>query len=163
MKFIVLIALATAACSRPSLNAPAEYRARDDSFAASLPGGWKVDDSPDETRKASFFGPPTGPAAFTQSIRVSLYPAKSPEAYRATRTGLPTPLQETAVGGATAQEFFSESEFRDPHAGVTKLSARAVMLPTPRGLFVLEHTWPTGAAADRETFENLLRTFTPKG
>ncbi len=162
MKRFLLIALAAAACSRPGPNAPAEYRARDNSFIASLPGGWKVDDSPDETRKASFFGPPSGPGAFAQSIRVSLYPATPPEAYRAGRAGLPTPLQETAVGGAKALEFLSDSEFRNPHAGVTRLSSRAVMLPTSQGLFVLEHTWPAGGGADRAAFENLLRTFKPK-
>lgn len=162
MRLFLLIALAATACSRPTPNAPAQYRSLDDSFTASLPGGWKVDDSPDTTRKASFFGPPNGPGVFAQSIRVSLYPATTPDAYRAARAGFPTPPKETAVGDAKAHEFLSHSEFRDPHAGVTKLSARVVMLPTSRGLFVLEHTWPAGGAADRETFENLLRTFKPK-
>ena len=162
MKRLLIIALAAAACSRPGPNAPAEYRPADGSFSASLPGGWKVDDSLGETRKAAFFGPPSGPGAWTEMIRVSLYPATTPQAYRATRPGLPTPLQETAAGGAKALEFLSNSEFRDPHAGVKKLSSRVVMLPTAQGLFVLEHAWPDGAPASREAFAGLLSTFKPK-
>ncbi|MDD5302524.1 MAG: hypothetical protein PHS14_05375 [Elusimicrobia bacterium] len=161
MKPILIALLAAAACSRPAPNAPAEYRPADDSFSATLPGGWKVDDSPAETRKAAFFGPPAGPGAFTEMIRVSLYPATTPEAYRAKQSGLPTPLRETAAGGAKAWEFLIDSEFRDPHAGVKKLSSRVVALPTPRGLFVLEHTWPAGEPSGREAFEELLRTFKP--
>lgn len=38
--------LAAAACSRPVPDARVEYRSADESFSASLPGGWKVDDSP---------------------------------------------------------------------------------------------------------------------
>jgi hypothetical protein len=158
----MIAALAVLACSRPAANAPAEYRPADDSFSATLPGGWKVDDSPGETRKAAFFGPPAGPGAFAEMIRVSLYPATTPEAYRAARPGLPTPLNEVSVGGAKAWEFMSDSEFRDVHSGVRKLSSRVVSITTPQGLFVLEHTWPAGAPAGREAFEELLRTFKPK-
>ena len=159
---LILIAVLAAACSRPAPDAAADYRPDDDSFSAALPGGWKVDDSPSETRKAAFFGPPSGPAAFTEMIRVSLHPATTPEAYRAARPGPPTPLKETSAGGAKAWEFLSDSELPDPHGGVKKLSSRIVTLPTPRGLFVLEHTWPAGAPSGREAFEELLRTFKPK-
>lgn len=159
---LLMIAVLAAACSRPAPDAPAEYRPADDSFSASLPGGWKVDDSPGETRKAAFFGPPAGPGAFSEMIRVSLQPATTPEAYRASRPGLPTPLRETSAGGAKAWEFLSDSEFRDPHAGIKKLSSRVVLVPAPGGLFVLEHTWPAGAPSGREAFEELLRTFKPK-
>ncbi|MDP3544109.1 MAG: hypothetical protein Q8T11_16705 [Elusimicrobiota bacterium] len=162
MKRLLLIALAAAACSRPAPDAPADYRPDDESFSATLPGGWKVDDSPAETRKASFFGPPAGPAAFSEMIRVSLHPGTTPEAYRASRQGLPSPLKETEAGGAKAWEFLSDAEFRDPHAGVKKLSSRFVAIPTPKGLYVLEHSWPAGASAGREAFEELLRTFKPK-
>jgi len=162
MRIFLIAALAAAACSRPAPNAPAEYRPADESFSAAMPGGWKVDDSPGETRKAAFFGPPSGPGAFTEMIRVSLHPATTPEAYRASRPGLPTPLQPAVVGGAKASEFLIDSEFRDPHAGVKKLSSRVVAVPTEKGLFVLEYTWPAGAPAGREAFEELLRTFQPK-
>lgn len=162
MRLILIAALAASACSRPAPDAPAEYRPADDSFSATLPGGWKVDDSPAETRKAAFFGPPSGRGAFTEMIRVSLYPATTPEAYRAARPGLPTPLTETSAGGAKAWEFLSDSEFPDPHGGVKKLSSRVVAVPTPRGLFVLEHTWPAGEPSGRPAFEELLRTFKPK-
>lgn len=162
MRRILLIAALAAACSRPAPNAPAEYLPPDESFTATMPGGWKVDDSPSETRKASFFGPPTGPGAWTGMIRVSLYPGKSPEEYRASRPGPAAPLQESAAGGAKAWTLLSESEFHDPHAGVRKLSSRSVLVQTPRGLFVLEHTWPAGAPVGAEAFEELVRTFKPK-
>lgn len=162
MRLLMIAALAAAACSRPSPYAPAEYRPADDSFSATLPGGWKVDDSPGETRQAAFFGPPSGPGAFTEMIRVSLHPATTAEAYRARQQGLPTPLNEIAVGGAKAVEFLNDSEFRDPHSGVKKLSSRVVALPTPRGLYVLEHSWPAGAPSSSAAFEELLRTFKPK-
>ncbi len=166
MKLLLIAVLAAAACSRPAPNAPVEYRPADDSFSASLPGDWKVDDGPAETQKATFFGPPSDPGAFTASIGVSLRPATTPLAYRATRGGMPilpsTPLAETSVGGTKAQEFFVDSEFRDPHSGVKKLSSRVVMLPTAAGLFVLEHTWPAGAPAGQAAFDELLRTFKPK-
>lgn len=159
---LLLIAVLAAACSRPAPNAPSEYRPADDSFSAALPGGWKVDDSPAEMRKAAFFGPPSGPGAWAEMIRVSLYPTTTPQAYRAGQPGLPTPLQETSAGGTKAWEFLNDSEFRDPHSGVKKLSSRVVVLPTPQGLFVLDHTWPAGAPAGREAFAELLRTFKPK-
>lgn len=162
MKLFVLAVLAAAACTRPAPDAPAEYRSADESFSASLPGGWKVDDTPGETRQAAFFGPPAGPAAFTEMIRVSLHPETTPEAYRASRPGLPTPLTQTAAGGAKAWEFRTDYELRDPHAGIKKMSSRVAAVPTPRGLFVLEHSWPSGAPAGREAFEELLRTFKPK-
>lgn len=162
MRLLLIALLAAAACTRPSPDASAEYRPEDASFTASLPGGWKVDDSPGETRKAAFFGPPAGPGAFTEMIRVSLHPETTSEAYRASRPGLPTPLKETSAGGAKAWEFLNDSETRDPHAGSKKLTSRSVVVPTPRGLFVLEHTWPTGAPSGREAFEELLRTFAPK-
>lgn len=162
MRRLLLLALLAVACTRPSPDGSAEYRPEDESFTATLPGGWKVDDSPGETRKAAFFGPPSGPGAFTEMIRVSLHPATTPEAYRAARPGLPTPLRETAAGGAKAWEFLSDSEFPDPHGGTRKLSSRVVTVPTPRGLFVLEHAWPAGAPSGRPAFDELLRTFKPK-
>lgn len=162
MKPILIAALAVAACSRPAPNAPAEYRPADDSFSATLPGDWKVDDSPGETRKASFFGPPAGPDAFTRIIRVSLHPGFTPQGYRATRSGPPTPLAETTVGGAKAWEFYSDFEFRDPHAGVKKRSSRVVAVPTAKGLFVLEYERPAGAPPDSDAFAALLNSFKPK-
>ena len=159
---LLLIAVLAAACSRPSADTPAEYLPADQSFSATLPGGWKVDDGPAETRKAAFFGPPTGTGAFTAVIRVSLYPATTPQDYRATRSGLPTPLVEMTVGGAKAWEFLVEGEARDPHAGVTKLASRVVSVQTAHGLFVLEHTWHADLPAGGQAFEELLRTFKPK-
>jgi hypothetical protein len=161
MKRLLFAALALAACSRRAPNAPAEYRPADASFSATLPGGWKVDDAPDETNKASFFGPPSGPAAWTELIRVSLE-QRTPEAYRASRSGLPSPLTPAAFGGPRAREFLNDAEVPDPHGGVKKRSSRFVLIPTSKGLFVLEHTWPSGAPAGGDAFEVLLRTFKPK-
>lgn len=161
MRRLVIAVLAALACSRPAAITPAEYRPADNSFSATVPGGWKVDDSPGETRKASFFGPPSGPGAWSALIRVSLHPAMTPEAYRASLGGLPTPLQEAKAGGSKAWEFLNDSEFRDVHAGVKKTSSRTVVLTTAKGLFVLEHTWPAGVPLGREAFEELLSTFKP--
>lgn len=157
MRAWILVALAAAACARTSApGAPVDYSPADGSFSAALPGGWKVDDAAGETRKAAFFGPGG------EMIRISLHPGRTPEAYRASLGGLPTPLSETSVGGAKAFELLAATEFRDPHAGVQKTSLRAVLLPSPRGLWALEHVWPSGAPPSKAVFEDVLRTFKPK-
>jgi hypothetical protein len=149
------VLLSAAACSKKAAG-PVEYAAPDGSFAAALPGGWKVDDLPGESRKAAFFGPGS------EMIRVSLHANATPESYRASRAGLPTPLVDAEAGGAKAREFLVDTEFPDPHSGPKRFSSRVVLLATPGGLFVLEHAWPAGTPGSKAVFDDVLRTFKPK-
>lgn len=162
MKRLMIAVLLAAACARTDPNGPALYVSRDDAFSATLPGGWRVDDSPGETRKAAFFGPPAGERPFAEMIRVSLRPGATPEGYRGSVQGLPTPLAETSAGGAKAWEFLSTYEFHDPHAGIKKFATRAVLVPSSAGLYVLEHSWPAGTDGSRAAFDALLASFKPK-
>ncbi|UPT75086.1 MAG: hypothetical protein M0D55_05070 [Elusimicrobiota bacterium] len=155
MRTIALAVLLFAACSRPS-GGPVVYSAPDGSFSAALPGGWKVDDMPGESRKAAFFGPGA------EMIRVALHANATPESYRASRGGLPTPLVDSEAGRAKAREFLVDTEFPDPHSGPKRFSSRVVLLPTPGGLFVLEHAWPAGTPGSKAVFDDVLRTFKPK-
>lgn len=143
--------LLAAACSRPSSpNAPAEYSPADGAYTTALPGGWKVDDGADS---AAFFG--TG----GEMIRISRHAGRTPEEYRASLGGAPTPLAETSVAGAKAWELRASSEFRDPHAGTQKLSSRVVLVPYAGGVWALEHVWPASSAESKAVFDGVLSTF----
>lgn len=143
--------LLAAACSRPSSpDAPAEYSPADGAYSTSLPGGWKVDDGPDS---AAFFG--TG----GEMIRISRHAGRTPQEYRASLSGAPTPLVETAVAGTKAWELLASSEFRDPHAGTQKLSSRVVLVPYAGGVWALEHVWPASSPESKPVFDGVLGSF----
>lgn len=143
--------LLAAACTRaPAPDSPAEYVPDDGAYTASLPGGWKVDDGPDS---AAFFG--TG----GEMIRISRHAGGTPESYRASLGGLPTPLTETTVAGSKAWETLASGEFRDPHAGLQKLRSRVVLVPYEGGVWALEHVWPASSAESKAAFDGVLSSF----
>jgi hypothetical protein len=143
-----------------------EYSAPDGSFAARLPGGWKVDDAPGVSRKAAFFGPPDGAKPFAQLIAVSFYPAggryKDADEYLATQAALgrAEPAREARAGGRRATEMTLRTRFNDIHSGVQPLVTRVVAVPVDGGFFALEHTWPEGTAPS-PAFEELVAGFKP--
>ena len=168
-RLAAVLLLCAAACSKPAPvpgGAPAGYVAPDGSFSASLPGGWKVDDSPGEHRKASFFGPPDGDKPFSDLISVSFYPAggryQNVDEYVASKSSLGPPAlpREVMVAGVRGVELTVLSEFRDVHTGVHRLVTRALAVPAAKGFFALEHTWPEGAAPS-PAFDELVRSFKP--
>ena len=159
MKPLLFALLAFASCTSNSGEKSMEYEPPNGSFRARLPVDWKVDDSPDARSQAVFYGPPSAPGTFAQMIRVSLVVDSSPDSYRASRPGLPSPLAETFVSGEKSWEFLTARAFIDPHSGTSKIYSRVVMLPTARGLFVFEHTWQAGTAPRKAVFDELLRSF----
>ena len=170
-RFVVMLLLCASACSRPapapvSSDGPISYAAPDESFTASLPGGWKVDDSPGEHRKAAFFGPPDGPKPFAELIAVSWYRAgdryQNVDDYLAAQAALgrAEPAREVSAGGVKGRELTVRSVFPDVHSGPQPVVTRVVAVPSGAGFFALEHTWPDGAAPS-PAFERLLETFKP--
>ena len=71
---LILSLILAAACTRsPRPGEPVTYSPADGSFTAALPAGWRVDEAATGARRATFYGPPAGPAPFTQSLAVSFY------------------------------------------------------------------------------------------
>lgn len=167
LRFAAVLLLLGAACSRPSApdGASREYAARDGSFAAKLPEGWKVDEAPGENRKAAFFGPPDGAKPFSQLIAVSFYSAggryKNVDEYMAAQSALGrAEPPHAAAAGARGVERLVHTVFQDIHSGSQPLTTRIVAIPAAGGFYALEHTWPDGTAPS-PAFEELLSSFKP--
>jgi hypothetical protein len=131
-----------------------------------LPGGWKVDDSKGENRKAAFFGPPTGAKPFSELIAVSWYAAggryQGIDDYIAAQAALgrAEPSRPATVAGVAGVEISVASVFPDPHSGPQPLVTRVVAVPAAGGFYALEHTRPADAPPS-PAFDELLRTFRP--
>lgn len=163
----LLLLLASAACRKaPAPSAPVEYRPADGGFSARVPGDWRVEDAPGESRKAAFFGPPTGPAPFSDLMGVYYHaaadPATAARAYVASQTGhgpgLTPPLGVSPDAGL--DDSFTRAApagHGDPGSSVT---TRVVAVPATGGFYTLEHSWPADRAPD-PAFEELLRSFKP--
>lgn len=161
MRLLLLLAALAAACAKPPASAPVSFSPADGSFEALAPGHWRVDQEAGLTRKAAFFGPPDGPRAFSEMIRVALHPAQDPEAFRAARAPGGPPLTETSAGGAKAWQFVREDAVPDPHAPTRRMVTRTVLIPSPRGLFALEHSWPAESRPG-PAFDEFLASFRAK-
>lgn len=165
----VAVLLLAGACSKPA-PAPGgpstEYAARDGSFTARLPGGWKVDDSPGRYRKAAFFGPPDGAKPFSSLISVNFYAAggrfQTPDDYIAARAALgrAEPPRAAAVGGVPGIEVTVATVFTDVHSGPQRLVARSLAVPAPGGFFGLEYTRPEDQPPSKD-FDAMLASFKP--
>ena len=160
-RWMLMAALSLCACGRGQPpGAQLDYRPPDGSFAARVPGDWKVDESPGETRKASFFGPSDGERPFSQSMGVYFHAAADPAAaarnYLAFQSSqgiaAPSPAKETDL------EVIAERTLNDIHAGRQRLTTRTVVVIMPKGFFSLEHTWPAGTPPS-PAFDELRRTF----
>lgn len=158
MRRLFLLVTLAAACGKTPASAPVDFRPADGSFTARAPGDWRVDQEPGLTRKAAFFGPPAGPQAFSEMIRVALHPAQEAEAFRVSRAPGGPPLTPTSVGGTQAWQFTREEVVPDPHAASRRVVTRTVLVPSPRGLFALEHSWPAGTQPS-PVFDEFLASF----
>lgn len=165
-RILCLAVLLAAACGRaPAPGAPTDYRAPDGSFSARLPSDWKVDDAAGETRKAAFFGPPSGAKPYSELMGVYFHAGADPEAARAylaseAPTGTPFAPRPVPVGAGTGLELVSSRTMPDVHSGPQRVTTRLVEVAVPGGFYSLEHTWPEGARPSA-AFDELLRTFKP--
>lgn len=165
MRTLLFVALAAAAaCSKPPApGAPADYRARDGSFSAAVPGNWRVDDSPADEPGAAFFGPPEGPAPYSQMMSVTFHrAADGPSAARLfvaseLQQGV-GPLPAPGKDGALDETF--DRTVPDVHRGPQRVTTRVVAVPAPGGFYSLEYSRPAGTSAS-PVFDGLLRTFKP--
>jgi hypothetical protein len=165
MKLSLAAALLLAcACGRssPDRGASVDYRPPDNSFQARLPSDWKADETPGETRKAAFFGPPGGAKPYSQLMGIYFHKAADPEdAARAYLSGNgPAALKDVVVGSRRAIESTVTRTTPGLDAAPEAVLVRTVAVTVPGGFYVLEATWPVGAAAD-PAFGELLRTFEP--
>jgi len=170
MRLAWLLSLALlSACGKTTATPPAdsvEFRAADGSFSARVPGDWRATDAPAESRKAAFFGPPSGPAAYSELMGVYYHPAADPAAsarsYVASQTGHGPGF--TPALGVSADAGLDGSFTREgpPAHGVRsgRITTRVVAVLVPGGFYTLEHTWPADLAPD-PAFEGLLRSFRP--
>lgn len=160
-----LAATATGCRKAPPATGPVEYRAADGSFTARLPGDWKADDSPGESRKIAIFGPPSGKNPFSDLMGVyyhaSADPASAARSYVASQTGQGPGLGPTLGGEAAALDSQGDRSVHDLHSGRDlKETTRIVAVLAPGGFYSLEHTWPSDQAPDA-AFDELVRTFKP--
>ena len=163
---LVVLALACACNRVPRPGEAVEYRPADGSFSARVPSDWKADESPGETRKAAFFGPAQGAKPFSELMGVYFHPASDPAAaardYLASEppADFPAQVRDVLVGGARGMEVSFARAEPDPHHGAQRVSVRMVAMPVAGGFFLLQHSWPAGAAPG-PAFDELLRTFRP--
>ncbi len=161
------LAAAFAGCRKPppKKTGPVEYRAADGSFTARLPGDWKADDSPGESRKIAIFGPPSGKTPFSDLMGVYYHPSADPtpaaRSYVASQTGQGPGLGPTLGGDAAALDSQGDRSVHDLHSGRDlKETTRIVAVVVPGGFYTLEHTWPSEQAPDA-AFDELVTTFKP--
>ncbi|MBI3566176.1 MAG: hypothetical protein HY079_13345 [Elusimicrobia bacterium] len=166
---VALLLLLPAACRKapaPAPSAPVDYRPADGSFSARVPGDWRVEDAPGESRKAAFFGPPAGPAPFSDLMGVYYHAAAEPgtaaRAYVASQTGhgpgLTPPLGVSPAAGL--DDSFTRAAPAGHGGPGPSVVTRVVAVPVSGGFYTLEHTWPADRAPD-PAFEELLRSFKP--
>lgn len=166
MRLLLALTLAlSAACRKPAPppSGPVEFSAADGSFRARVPGDWKVDDARDESRKASFFGPPSGPTPFSDLMGVYYHAAENPvaaaRAYVASQTGNGPGLAPPLGGDADALDKTYTRDSTAPHSGTAaSVSTRVVAVVVPGGFYSLEHTWPA-AQPPAPAFDDLLKSF----
>jgi hypothetical protein len=158
---------AAAACRKAPAppSSPIDYQAADGSFRARLPGDWKADEAPVESRKAAFFGPARGENAYSNLMGIYFHPAADPAAaarsYVSSQTGRGPGLAPTLGGDDGALDAVDTRSVRDVHSGrERKETVRIVAVVVPGGFYSLEQTWPSDQAPD-PAFNELVRTFQP--
>ena len=165
-RVLLAAALLACACGRSGSKAGSavDYRPPDGSFRARLPSNWKADESPGETRKAAFFGPPDGAKPYSELMGVYFHAAADPEAAARTYLSIagvgPATPREIAVGSRRGLEIDGTRTMPAVELAPQTVSVRTVAVPVAGGFFTLEHTWPAGTTA-APAFDELLRTFEP--
>jgi hypothetical protein len=154
---LLLAALLLAACGRPAPDAPASYSAPDGAFTASLPGGWRVDETRRGARRAAFYGPPAKPS---QVISVRFEEKGTPEQHVAAAlasSSAPSPATPAGPG----RDAVGERPVPNAHGGPPREKLRVVALDAPGGgAWVLEHAWPLDEAPS-PAFEAFKASFQP--
>lgn len=168
---LLLLAAALAACSRAPDAAPgtAVYEPSDRSFACQAPASWRVQEADGGAHRASFFGPPGGPAPFAEAIVVYRHGPKSSmptmDDYVAAKSleGPPSFPAKTTVGGRTALDFSYASTLTGPHFPDGRVAMRhhAVLIADGDGYWALVHSWPEKAKPSDGVFKTLVETFRP--
>lgn len=156
-RLLLLASLLACACARPSPDAPVSYRPADGAFSASLPGGWRVDETRRGSRRAAFYGPPAKP---TQVIAVRFEEQGPPEAHvGAALAASPTPVPRAPSG--PGRDAVMERARLNTHGGPAREKLRVVALEAPGGgTWVLEHAWPLDEAPS-PAFESFVSSFRP--
>ena len=166
MRSLLLAAVLLAAgCGRRDSGASVDYRAAAGRFRARLPGNWRADETPGDTRRAALYGPPDGLKPFSQLIGVYFHSAGDPEAaahaYLASAASGPAvPPREVAAGSRRGFEVVEERRIPGLEMKPETVEVRTVAVPAAGGFFTLEHTRPAGSAAS-PAFDELVRTFEP--
>lgn len=168
-RFLLIAALA--GCSRAPESAPgtAAYEPVDRGFVCQAPASWRVQEADGGAHRASFFGPPGGPAPFSEAIVVYRHgPASSMptmDAFVAAKSleGPPSPPSKTAVGGRAALDVRYASVFMDPHRpdGRVPMLHHAVLVADGDGYWALVHSWPEKTKPSEEAFRTVVETFRP--
>lgn len=156
-RLFLLAVLALSACGRPAPDAPASYSPADGSFSASLPGGWRVDETRRGSRRAAFYGPPAKP---TQVIAVSFEAQGTPEQHVvAALAASPSPVPMPPQGAG--RDAVMERAVPSTHGGPSREKLRVVAVEAPGGgAWVLEHAWPLDEAPS-PAFEAFKASFRP--
>lgn len=168
MRRLVLAAL-LAACSRAPEPGPGTASYEASGFAATAPAAWRVQEPDGGTHRASFFGPPEGPAPYSEAIVVYRHGPGSPlptmEAYVAakSREGPPSPPAEAAVAGKAALDLRYSSVLTGPHfpEGRVPMLHHAVLVADGDGYWALVHSWPAKAKPSEDVFKTFVDTFRP--
>lgn len=167
----LLLAVAFAACSRAPDTAPgtAAYEPADRGFTCAAPAAWRVQEADGGAHRASFFGPPDGPAPFSEGISVFRHgpqsSLKTMEAFVAAKSieGPPPIPSKTTVGGRAALDFRYATTMTGPHLpeGRLAMSHHAVLVADGDGYWALVHSWPEKIKPKAEVFTALVESFRP--
>lgn len=171
MRRVLLAAVLCAGCSRaPESGAgAAAYAPADRGFACEAPASWRVQEADGGAHRASFFGPPDGPAPFSDAVVVYRHGPTSGlptmESFVAAKSieGPPPMPEKKTIGGRAALEFTYFTTILGPHLpeGRLAMSHHAVLLAEADGYWALVHTWPTKAKPQSAVFTALVESFRP--
>ncbi|MCR4295111.1 MAG: hypothetical protein NUW21_06220 [Elusimicrobia bacterium] len=168
MRRLILAAL-LAACSRAPEPDPGTGAYEAPGFAAQAPAAWRVQESDGGSHRASFFGPPEGPAPFSEAIVVYRHgPASSVptmEAFIAAKSleGPPSLPAKTTVAGKAALDLRYASVLAGPHfpEGRVPMLHHAVLVADGDGYWALVHSWPEKGMPSEGVFKTFVDTFRP--
>ncbi len=168
---LLLLAVVLTACSRAPESAPgtAAYEPVDRGFVFTVPASWRVQEADGGAHRASFFGPPGGPAPFSEAIVVYRHGPKSSmptmDAFVAAKSieGPPSPPSKTTVGGYAALDLRYASTMTGPHFPEGRLAMRhhAVLVADGGGYWALVHSWPETVKPSEDAFKTAVETFRP--
>ncbi|MBI4349437.1 MAG: hypothetical protein HY553_21560 [Elusimicrobia bacterium] len=158
----VLLAVAfLAACRRPDPGPAPDGTVRYDdprgAFSCRVPAEWRVAEENGGELRATFLGPPGGPAPYSTALALLYYGAgtvgpASPRAY-AERVAMGEgsgPVVEKRLGDRTVLELRSVRSVHARHRPPPspRVVERTVVVPAAKGFLVAVHAAPQGREAD---------------